>query len=259
MGRIPLLVCHSWAHWRLKHPLISIEHMFAFSEDHNRPASRPPVPAGLREHIRPVVAAASRTLPVAESVASLCPHGVLRRGSVSVVSGARGSGSVSLALALATEASAQGYWCGVVGMADPGATAMSEVGMDLRRVLFAPEPARRWLEVTAELLDGVEVLIVRLQAAVSFSVARRLSARARERRAALIIATERRELWPLPIDLALHVRSSTWMGIGRGDGHLRARRLELEVNARGEHLRLVSVWVPAPSGEMLVVQGHGDA
>ncbi len=233
--------------------------MFAFSDDANQPRRRPPVPSALRDLARPVVAAAARTLPVTQSLSSILPRGALRRGSVSVVSGSQGSGAISLALALAAEASAQGHWCGVVGISDPGATAMSEVGMDLRRVLFTPEPSKRWLEVTAELLDGVELLIVRVQAAVAFSAARRLSARARERRAALIIVTEHRQHWPLPADLGLSIRSSTWMGIGRGDGHLRSRRLELEVAARGEHLRLVSVWVPSQDGAILVAHGHGDA
>jgi hypothetical protein len=131
--------------------------------------------------------------------------------------------------------------------------------MDRRRVLFSAEPSKRCLEVIAELLDGVEILIVRLSTSVSFSTARRLSARARERRAAVIIVTEDRQYWPMPADLGLSIRSSTWMGIGRGDGHLRSRRLELEVAARGEHLRLVSLWVPAQSGETLLAHGHGDA
>lgn len=233
--------------------------MFALSQDPDRSFHRPPVPTALRDLVRPVVAAASRTLPVADSITSLLPRGVLRRGSVSVVTGAPGSGAVSLALALASEASAQGHWCGVVGISDPGATAMSEAGMDLRRVLFTAEPSKRWLDVTAELLDGVEILIVHVSASVPFSAARRLSARARERRAALIIVTEDRQNWPMPADLGLSIRSSVWMGIGRGDGHLRARRLELEVAARGEHLRLVSLWIPAQSGETLLAHGRGDA
>ena len=233
--------------------------MFVLPEIPDRPLQRPPVPTALRDLVRPVVAAAARTLPVADSISSLLPRGVLRRGSVSVVTGGQGSGAVSLALTLASEASAQGHWCGVVGIGDPGATAMSEAGMDLRRVLFSAEPSKRWLEVIAELLDGVEILIVRLSTSVSFSTARRLSARARERRAAVIIVTEDRQYWPMPADLGLSIRSSTWMGIGRGDGHLRARRLELEVAARGEHLRLVSLWVPAQSGETLLAHGHGDA
>ncbi len=125
--------------------------------------------------------AKSRTLPLDEPWRSLVPGATLRRGSTVVVEAPRGFGGLSLALSLVSEASTGGHWTGVVGVDDPGVLAMAEFGLDLRRVLFVPRPLGVWAESAADLLDGVELLLVRPPARPGFAPARRLMDRVRER------------------------------------------------------------------------------
>ncbi|MGC1419434.1 MAG: hypothetical protein WA786_04865 [Acidimicrobiales bacterium] len=129
--------------------------MFAFS------TTRPTLPSDLVATLRPVALAKSRLLPLGEPWSTLVPGGGLRRGSTVMVMAPPGSGGLSLALSLLTESSAKGHWAGVVGVDDPGIVAMAELGIDLRRVLFVPRPGGEWAESAADLLDGVDLLVVR--------------------------------------------------------------------------------------------------
>ncbi len=63
----------------------------------------------------------------------LLPEGSIRRGTVVSV---HGHGSVTLAVALAAEASRRGSWVAVVGMADLGVSALAES--------LAAEAGRTW-------------------------------------------------------------------------------------------------------------------
>ncbi len=129
--------------------------MFAFSPP------RPSLSPELLAHVRPVSLAKSRTVPLGEPWRSFVPGGALRRGSTVVVEAPIGLGGLSLALSLLSEASALGHWAAVVGVDDPGVVAMAELGVDLRRVLFVPRPRGAWAESAADLLDGVDLLLVR--------------------------------------------------------------------------------------------------
>jgi len=115
-----------------------------------------------------------------------------RRGA-----GQPGLGGLSLALSLLTESSARGHWSAVVGVDDPGVVAMADLGVDLRRVLFVPRPRGAWAESAADLLDGVDLLIVRPPSRASHGAARRLIDRVRERGTVLIVLAEPASLWPL--------------------------------------------------------------
>ena len=133
----------------------SYEHMFALSPP------RPSISPELLARVRPVALAKSRTLPLSEPWRALVPDAGLRRGSTVVVEAPVGLGGLSLALSLLSEASAQGHWAAVVGVDDPGVVAMVELGVDLRRVLFVPRPRGAWAESAADLLDGVDLGLVR--------------------------------------------------------------------------------------------------
>jgi hypothetical protein len=82
------------------------------------------------------------------------------------------------------------------------------------------------------------------------TAARHLTARARERQAALVVLLEGPGAWPEGGDLALSVGAVEWEGIGRGHGHLQGRRAEVRVSGRRAAGRVseCSLWLPAGSG-----------
>jgi len=198
--------------------------MFAFSP------IRPVLPRDLVTSLRPHTLAKSRVLPLGEPWKALVPGGGLRRGSTVVVEAPAGQGGFSLALSLLTASSAEGHWAGVVGVDDPGVVAMAELGVDLRRVLFVPRPRGEWAESASDLLDGVDVLIVRPPSRAAHGVARKLMDRVRERGTVLIVVSEPGAAWPLPPDLFFVVTESRWVTSSRLD----ARYLRVRIAGRGE-------------------------
>ncbi len=197
-----------------------------------------------------MVSAASRLLPVPGALAPLFPDGSLRRGSTTVVAGPPGHGAATLALALLSAASVSGSWCAVSGLGDPGVVAMAELGIDLRRVVFVPFPGAEWADAAADLLGGVDVVLVRPPGRPRTTAARHLVARARERQAALVILAERAGAWPEAADLVLTVATTEWDGVGHGHGYLQGRRAEVRVTGRRAAGRAVqrSLWLPSRSG-----------
>ncbi len=197
--------------------------MFAFSPP------RPPLSPELLASVRPVSLAKSRTVPLGDPWRALIPEGGLRRGSTVVVEAPVGLGGLSLALSLVSEASTRGHWAAVVGVDDPGVVAMVELGIDLRRVLFVPRPRGAWAESTADLLDGVDLVLVRPPSRPGHGSARRLMDRVRERGTVLIALSEPRAPWPLPADLFFRVTQAEWVASSRLD----ARYLTVHVSGRG--------------------------
>jgi hypothetical protein len=210
--------------------------MFALS------SPRPPLSPELLANLRPVSLAKSRTLPLGEPWRAFVPGAGLRRGSTIVVEAPVGLGGLSLALSLVSEASARGHWVGVVGVDDPGVVAMIELGVDLRRVLFVPRPRGAWAESTADLLDGVDLVLVRPPSRASHASARRLMDRVRERGTALVVLSEPRAPWPLPADLCFRVNRAEWVASSRLD----ARYLTVLVSGRGEAVRTAEHVVTLP-------------
>ncbi len=218
----------------------SYEHMFAFSPP------RPPLPADLLAKVRPVSLAGSRRLPLDEPWSGLVPGASLRRGSTVVVEAAPGLGGLSLALSLLTGASRAGHWAAVVGVDDPGVLAMSELGLDLRRVLFVPRPRGAWAESAADLLDGVDLLVVRPPGRSAPSAARRLVDRVRERGVVLVALAETHAPWPTPADISFTITHARWATSSRLD----ARYLNVRVGGRGEASRVGEhvIVLPNPRG-----------
>jgi hypothetical protein len=147
-------------------------------------------------------------------------------------------------------ASAAGSWCAAVGLPDPGVVAAAGLGLDLRRVVFVPHPGSGWAEAAGDLLSGVDAVLVRPPGRARLTATRHLTARARERQAALVVLLEGPGAWPEGGDLALSVGAVEWEGIGRGHGHLRGRRAEVRVSGRRAAGRVseCSLWLPAGSG-----------
>ncbi len=203
------------------------------------------VPPELAARIRPVVAAAQRLLPVPEPLRPLLPDGALRRGATLSVTGPAATGSVTLALALLAGVSAAGGWCAAVGLPGPGAVAMAELGLDLSRLALVPRPGPAWAEVAAELLDGVDAVLLRPPLRPRPTAARHLSARARERRTVLVVLGP----WPPGPDVTLEVGAASWEGLADGHGHLARRRAEVTVaGRRDDRPHRHRLWLPCDGG-----------
>lgn len=163
------------------------------------------------------------TLPVSGLLAGLLPSRGLDRGTTVVV-----AGSTSLVLGLLAEASRAGGWVAVVGMPGLGVLAAAQQGLDLDRLVLVPEAGPDGPLVVAALLDGVDAVVVGPRVALTDADRRRLSARARERSAVLLPTTP----WP-GAAVVLTAGDSRWEGVGRGDGRLRSRRLDVRRGGRG--------------------------
>ncbi len=234
---------------------VQYEHMFAFQAG-NPPSSRSrTLPAGLADRVKPATPVAGRTLPVPGPLAPFFPGGSLRRGTTVTVEGQPGHGATTLALALLAAATGAGSWCAAVGLPDPGVVAAAGLGLDLRRVVFVPHPGAGWAEAAGDLLSGVDAVLVRPPGRAGLTAARHLSARARDRQAALVVLLEGPGRWPLGGDLALSVGEVEWEGVGRGHGYLRGRRAQVRVSGRRAAGRVgeCSLWLPAGSGTLAAV------
>jgi hypothetical protein len=188
-----------------------------------------------------------RVLPVLPELSRVLPGRGLRRGSTIAVRPGQSwpAGGSSLVLSLIAEASRSGSWCAVVGIPTFGAVAAAEAGIALERLALVPYPGPEWPTVVAALIDGVDVVISAVPAAVSGSIASRLSARARQRGCVLVPYGQ----WE-GADVTLEVTRGAWEGLGQGHGRLRRRQLSISVRGRGAASRPkeVTVWMPDASG-----------
>ncbi len=202
-----------------------------------------PAPAGeeirvLQSRIREMQATKldTRAVPTHPSLASLLPGGSLRAGAAYSV-----QSSTALVMALMAGPSAEGLWCGVVGLPDFGVEAASRFGIDLTRLALVPHPGDEWLTVTAAMADVVGVVVTRAPGRVSDSSMARLQARIRQRDATLIVLGD----WPQS-EATLRITESSWSGIGVGHGHLAGRQAMVSVTARAGsgRPRRARLWLP---------------
>lgn len=161
-------------------------------------------------------------------------------GLLSLQTGASyGVDTASLAMALMAGPSGEGAWCGVVGSAEFGIEAAAAAGVELSRTILVPDPGDQWLDVTSALIDVLTVVVVKPPAKVAEGAVSRISARLRQRGAILIAWGD----WPR-CDARLTMSDAEWVGLGRGHGHLQARRVTVSVRkgtAPAEQRRL---WLP---------------
>ena len=210
---------------------------------------------------RPVALAGDRLLPVDPPLAPLLLDGGLRRGSSLVVEGSAGT---SLALALAAGASRAGSWVVVVGVSCLGARAAAQLGVDLGRLAVVPDPGSQWPVVAAAVLEAADVVLVGLpDRGVRPADSRRLTARARERGAVIVVLAPPGDgvggvgvgrSWPEPPDLRLEVGAAAWEGLGQGHGYLRSRVVTVTATGRrgASRSRRVNLLLPGPDGRVSV-------
>jgi hypothetical protein len=177
----------------------------------------PPEPpsAGVITSERPPMAVPPPLVPI-------LPEG-LRRGGTTVV-----TGSTSLVLAMLAHACAGGAWAAVVGQPTVGLLAASQAGVSLDRLAVVPRPGLEAPTVVAALLDGVDVVVVGPDVALTDAERRKLSARARDRGSVLLSTVD----WP-GAGVVLTVESGRWTGIDAGEGRLRTHEIRLVRTGRG--------------------------
>jgi hypothetical protein len=205
-----------------------------------------PVDVSLASRARPVSSSRDQLLPLLPDLVPLLPGGGLPRGAVITVTTGDGSGAGTLAFALLAAASAAGSWCAAVGTGEPGILAIAELGVDLDHLALVPWPGAAWPEVAAILIDDMDVVLVCPPGRVRPGVARRLAARARQKRTVVVV----RGTWPEGPDVQLTVEGGTWEGMDRGHGHLEGRHVEVVTTGRRSAVRGVRtrLWLPASSG-----------
>ncbi|MFE6235089.1 hypothetical protein [Cellulosimicrobium sp. NPDC057862] len=177
-----------------------------------------------------------RVWPVHDALVPLLPLGGLQRGTVVAV-----RGSTSLLLALVARPSRSGAWTAAVGFPAVGLLAAADAGADLDRVVLVPRPGPDAALAIAALVDGLDVVVVGPDAALTDTDRRRLTGRARERGALLVAAGA----WP-GAHVALTVTGGGWSGADRGAGWLRRRSLVVERAGRGGAARPTRVEVELP-------------
>jgi len=196
------------------------------------------------------VMARDRLLPLLAPLAGLFPEGGLRRGSTVVIGRGASSrtgapGMTSLALALLSGPCTGGSWCAVVGAPDLGLVAAGQAGIDLERLAVIPSPGPKWATVTAALLEGFDVVLLRATGQMGSSDARKLEARARERGTVLAVMGDG---WPGSAAVHLEVVAGQWCGLEDGCGHLWGREVEVVASGRGAASRpqRAKIWFGQP-------------
>jgi hypothetical protein len=204
-------------------------------------------------------------LPVPQALAELFPERGVRRGSTITV-----SGSSSLVLALLAEVSQHQGWCAEVGLPLLGSAAAAEAGVELERFVRVAEPGEQWPSVVASLLEAFDIVVIHPPPRAREADMRRLSARARERSAVLLVAGDNDNLvagdndnkdaahytsawpgthytsaWP-GTQIGLTVIEQRWHGLGSGHGYLQAHEIEVQSLGRGAAIRprRATVWLP---------------
>ncbi|CAN5637121.1 hypothetical protein BH10ACT8_BH10ACT8_03090 [soil metagenome] len=228
---------------------------------HRHPSLRAELRATPAGPVTGLARAALPALPVLPGLEPVLPEG-LRRGSTIAV-----TGSVSLLLAVLGGPSRAGAWSALVGMPAISAEAAAEAGIDLERLAIISPPetgwtSASWTAAVGALLDAVDIVvarpgITRVHADTSTGIndgdARRLTARARNKDAVLVLFGQQATTWP-SIETQLSAAHGGWTGIGEGHGRLTARRLMVSATGKGRSARPRSteLWLPASAA----VQQH---
>lgn len=198
-------------------------------------------------------------LAVSDPFVHLLPEGGLVRGrSVACTGGA----AVSVALALAAEATRRGSWLAVVGLPWVGVDAARELGVALERMVRIDVPTdggfdggidavSDWAERAAAAADGFELVLTRVPARVSERMLRQVRQRFQVRGGVLIDVRpggRSPRSSSAGADLVVDAAVDTWTGIDRGSGHLRDRVVDVTVTGRRSPRPRRVRWSPPMSG-----------
>jgi hypothetical protein len=135
-----------------------------------------------------------------------------------------------------------------------GSAAAAEAGVVLERFVRVAEPGEQWASVVASLLEAFDLVVVHPPRRASQGDMRRLTARARERSAVLLVAGA----WEGAM-VNLSVTAQQWHGLGAGHGYLQSREVEVQALGRGAAARprTANVWLPGVGG--VVSSAHESA
>lgn len=188
------------------------------------------------------VLAGERTLPVGAAFRDALPDRGLARGRTFACSGAA---AWSTAFALVADAVGRGSWVAAVDAPTLGAEAVAELGMPLDRLVRVDaRSTASWAEVVAAAVDGFELVVAQVPGGTSTGPVRRAQTRVKARGAVLVLVGECEVA-----DVRLHSSGPVWERAARGDGHLRARRVRLDVGGRRvPRPQRVDLWLPGPEG-----------
>lgn len=200
----------------------------------------------LAERVRPLAASRTRLLPVLPPIGALLPDGGLRRGTVVRCTG---RAAPSLALAVAAGPSAAGSWCATVGLGELGVLAAAGYGLDLERLAIVRAAPAEWAVAAADLVDGVDLVVLAPPRHARPAAARQLVARVRDRGAVVLVVEERPTF---PTELELVVEATRWHGLAEGAGRLQSRRVSVVARGRGAAVRPIrqELWLPTATGKV---------
>jgi hypothetical protein len=175
--------------------------------------------------------AGQRTIAVHPSLHVLFPQGLIRGSSVMC----RGDAAVSMAFLLASTASHADAWVGVAGLPTFGAQACHEMGTALQRVVVVrgtdgtdDTDDSTWAAVLGALVDGFDIVVFGAARHVRAGTARRIQARLQTRGGVLVLVSD---AGSFSTDAQVST-TSTWQGLGDGDGYLRQRTVQITVDGR---------------------------
>lgn len=169
-------------------------------------------------------------LRLIDELGPLLPQRTLRRGTSVGITGQ--AGKTSLLLRLLAGPMATGCWAAVIGLPELSARAADELGVPIDHLALVPDPGSAWLDVTAALLDALDIVVINPPRHCRPSDSRRLLARARQRHSVLVILDQFG--WPESPDLILKASACSWQGLRPGHGAL--RQCDLTVSASGRRL-----------------------
>lgn len=174
-----------------------------------------------------------------------------KRGAIVAVEGE--VACLSLAVAMMAGVSAEGGWCGVVGLPGLGLVGARDLGVEMETLVTLDDPGPRWADAVAAMLGAVDVLLLRPPERVPGRLARRLAGKARESRCTVVT------LGPAWEGSAVRVSAirQEWLGLGQGHGHLRARRVTAVASSRPG--AVVGLWLPAEDGGVTVDAGRASS
>jgi hypothetical protein len=209
--------------------------------------------AAIVPRLAPSTMAAERVVPVHEALTTVLPHGLVQGSTV----GCTGDAATSVALLVVAEATRRGAWVGIAGLGGLGIQAAVEAGVDVERVVAVrrhPDRLRdrllddgTWGQILAAMIDGFDVVLLGPQVQVRAGTARRVQARAQPRGTVIVLAGE---VSGFTCDLQMRA-DAVWEGLGDGHGHLRARRVGVEVHGRRvPRPRSDELWFPALDGRI---------
>jgi RecA/RadA recombinase len=181
--------------------------------------------------------AGERRLAIGGELGAVLADGV-QRGSVVTVGGPAGAGVTRTAFELAASVTAAGEWVAFVGDRTLGLAAAAEMGVELERAAVVHDvPDGRWPVVVGALLDGMTMVVAVVPPRLALGDARRLLARARERRAVLVVLEAaplaRTGTWPAEAAVRVHVQGTSWQGLDAGGGLLSSCTAHIDVEGRG--------------------------